>query len=65
MAEYNRLIREQADSYVSQNARAAPELWQERLRELIASDPKRVQAILEKAHRGEGQTDGGNPEHTA
>ena len=48
-AEYDRLVFQEPNSYVSRNAQADPEVWLERLRELIASDRKRVQAIVEQA----------------
>jgi hypothetical protein len=47
LATYDNLIFQQPTSYVSHNAQAAPERWQDGLLELIASDPKRVEAIME------------------
>ena len=50
--EYDKLIFQQPTSYVSRNAHADPEGWQETLRELIASDPERVREIMEAAKAG-------------
>jgi len=47
--QYDKLIFQQPTSYVSKNPQTDPECWQDALRELIASDPKRVQAIAEAA----------------
>lgn len=46
-AEYDKLVFQQPNGYVAQNAQAAPDAWEERLRESIASDPHLLQAILE------------------
>jgi prepilin-type N-terminal cleavage/methylation domain-containing protein len=48
-AEYDKLVFQEPNSYVSRNAQADPEDWLERLRELIASDRERVRAIVEQA----------------
>jgi prepilin-type N-terminal cleavage/methylation domain-containing protein len=48
-AEYDKLVFQEPNSYVSRNAQADPEVWLERLRQLTASDRKRVQVIVEQA----------------
>jgi hypothetical protein len=53
-SEYDKLSFQQPTSYVSRNAHADPEGWQETLRELIASDPARVREIMEAANAGAG-----------
>ena len=57
-AEYDRLVFQQPASYVSQNAQANPQHWQQALCELIASDPIRVSAIMEAASRRKANTSG-------
>jgi hypothetical protein len=49
--QYDALVFQQPASYVSKNAQSDPEGWQDRLCELIASDPKRVQAIVNQAQQ--------------
>jgi prepilin-type N-terminal cleavage/methylation domain-containing protein len=56
--EYDKLIFQQPNSYVSKNAQTDPEQWQDALRELIAGDPKRIEAIVEAANRTPPQSDG-------
>lgn len=55
-AEYDKLLFQQPTSYVSRNAEADPERWQDGMRELIASDPERVREIMEAAHAKRGFT---------
>ena len=55
-AEYDKLLFQQPTTYVSMNAQADPEHWQNGMRELIASDPKRVWEIMETAHTKNGFT---------
>jgi prepilin-type N-terminal cleavage/methylation domain-containing protein len=50
-AEYDKIVFQQPNSYVSQNAQSDPEAWQGRLRELIAADGKRVAAIVDAQSR--------------
>lgn len=50
-AEYDKLLRQQPKSYISANAQADPEHWQEAMCELIAADPKRVREIVEQASK--------------
>jgi len=58
-AEYDRIVFQQPTSYVTKNAQTDPEGWRDRLCELIASDPRRVQAIVNHAQRrAVGNTDG-------
>jgi prepilin-type N-terminal cleavage/methylation domain-containing protein len=55
-AEYDKLLFQHPATYVSMNAQADPEHWQNGMRELIASDPKRVREIMEAAHSRSGFT---------
>jgi prepilin-type N-terminal cleavage/methylation domain-containing protein len=48
-AEYDRVVFQQPNSYVAQNAQAAPGACEERLRESIASDTNLLQVITEAA----------------
>jgi hypothetical protein len=60
-AEYDKLLFQQPNSYVSRNAEAGPEAWQDRLREVIAADPERVRAITEVTRREQSGTKGAKP----
>lgn len=51
-AEYDRLVFQQPGTYISKHAEADPQGWQESMCELIATDPARVRAIVDKAKRG-------------
>ena len=55
-AEYDRLLFQQPTSYVSRNAEANPEGWQDGMCPLIASDPERVREIMKAAHAKRGFT---------
>ena len=55
-AEYDKLLFQQPITYVSKNAQSAPERWQDGMRELIASDPNKVQEIMKAAHLNNGFT---------
>jgi prepilin-type N-terminal cleavage/methylation domain-containing protein len=50
-AEYDKRICQQPTSYVAKNAQSDPDGWQDRLCELIATEEKRVRAILDYAER--------------
>jgi prepilin-type N-terminal cleavage/methylation domain-containing protein len=50
-AKYDKLISLQPPTYVSGNAQSDPDAWQAKLCELIACDPKRVQALMDYARR--------------
>ena len=45
------MVFHQPTSNISKNAKADAQDWRDRLCELIASDPKRVQAIMDFAQR--------------
>ena len=49
--QYESIALLEPETYVSRNAKADPARWQDGLRELIASDPKQVQAITETSDR--------------
>jgi prepilin-type N-terminal cleavage/methylation domain-containing protein len=55
-AEYDKLLFQQPTSYISRNARADPERWQDGLREMIASDPDKLREIMAVALWGGGFT---------
>jgi prepilin-type N-terminal cleavage/methylation domain-containing protein len=58
-AQHAALICLKPETYAVRKATVDPERWRERLCELIASDPKRVRAILEAARREGKETGGG------
>ena len=46
--EYDKLVfQQQPSTYISRNAVADPQGWQDGMCELIAGDPERVEAIVE------------------
>jgi prepilin-type N-terminal cleavage/methylation domain-containing protein len=57
-AEYDKLVFQQPGTYVSQNAQTDPKQWQDALRELIAGDPERLEAIIEAANGSPTQSAG-------
>ena len=57
--EHSWLISVEPETYIVRHAKANSEHWQDGLRELIASDPKRVRAILETVQREATENSGG------
>lgn len=52
LRQWEQIVSLEPPSYVSRRAKADPEGWRQSLCELVAADPKRVQAILEQSQRG-------------
>ena len=49
--EFDRFVFQTHESEAVFKAQADPDAWRHQLCELIASDPKRIQAVIEKAER--------------
>jgi prepilin-type N-terminal cleavage/methylation domain-containing protein len=49
--EFDKIVFQHPTDYVSKNAQADPQGWQDRLCELIASDPRRLQEIVDSAQQ--------------
>lgn len=50
-AEYDKLVFQQPSTYISRNAVADPQAWQDGMCELMAGDPERARGIFEKRVR--------------
>ena len=57
--QYNSLVFADDSTYLTENAKADPQGWRERLCELIAADPKRVEAITAQVPLEGPRTQGG------